>query len=57
MLTFMFCIAGGFYLDSRNIPDALAFIPKPSFVTYSYPVGGGKHVCLVSFALKLACAF
>jgi hypothetical protein len=36
MLTFM--LAGGFYLDSRNIPDALTFIPTLSFVTYTYPV-------------------
>jgi ABC-type multidrug transport system ATPase subunit len=35
MLTFM--LAGGFYLDSRNIPDVLSFIPAVSFVTYSYP--------------------
>lgn len=35
MLSFM--LAGGFYLDARNIPVALQWIPAIGFTTYTYP--------------------
>ena len=35
MLTFMLC--GGFYLDPRHIPTALAWLPKAGFTTFTFP--------------------